>query len=113
MRHYYHLNLQKDPNTGGWQYHQDYGYHYQEFLYPQFVSVMIALNTATRNNGCLKVIRGSHTLGRLEHRMSGSQLIVTETRVALALGDVVETLDGAGIDEVAARHWDAIQTAIA
>ena len=28
---------------------------------------MIALDTATRDNGCLQVLRGSHRLGRLDH----------------------------------------------
>ena len=90
VRHYYHLNMQKEPNTGGWQYHQDYGYHYNEFLYPRFVSVMIALNAATRENGYLKVVRGSHKLGLLEHEMSGSQLIANKKRVALALQEMEE-----------------------
>ncbi|MBK36987.1 MAG: phytanoyl-CoA dioxygenase family protein [Gemmatimonadetes bacterium] len=83
--HFYHLNTQKNPNTGGWQYHQDYGYHYREFLYPDFLSVMVALDPATKENGCLKVLKGSNHLGRLEHRQSGSQLIADEARVAFAV----------------------------
>ena len=90
VRHFYHLNMQKEPNTGGWQYHQDYGYHYKEFLYPQFISVMIALNAATRENGCLRIIRGSTRLGRLEHLTSGSQLIADPKRVAFALKEMDE-----------------------
>ena len=72
VRHYYHLQMLKNPGTGGWQYHQDYGYHYKEFFYPDFASAMVALDPATRENGCLKVVRGSNRLGRLEHHSSGS-----------------------------------------
>jgi len=91
MRHFYHLNMQKEPNTGGWQYHQDYGYHYKEFLYPKFISVMLALNPATKENGCLRVVPGSNKLGRLEHRQSGSQLITHETRLKHVLAEMDET----------------------
>ena len=81
---FYHLIMQKDPGTGGWQYHQDYGYHYNEFLYPHYISFMVALEAATAANGCIRVYRGSNQLGRLEHRSSGSQLITDPTRLALA-----------------------------
>ena len=84
MRHYYHLQMLKDPQTGGWQWHQDYGYHYKEFFYPDFVSLMLALDPCTRENGCLRVLRGSHRLGRLEHQSSGSQLIANPERVGWA-----------------------------
>ena len=90
IRHFYHLNMQKEPNTGGWQYHQDYGYHYEEFLYPKFISVMVALNPATRDNGCLRVVPGSHKLGRLAHRQSGSQLITAPERLAFGLEEMDE-----------------------
>ena len=85
-RHYYHLAMLKDPGTGGWQWHQDYGYHYKEFLFPDFISVMVALEPATPANGCLRVLRGSQRLGRLEHRQSGSQLVAEPDRLERALG---------------------------
>ena len=90
VRYYYQLQMLKDPRTGGWQYHQDYGYHYQQFLFPAFASVMVALDPATRANGCLKVVRGSNRLGRLEHRSSGSQLITDPGRLELALRELEE-----------------------
>ncbi|MBT3346232.1 MAG: phytanoyl-CoA dioxygenase family protein [Gemmatimonadetes bacterium] len=88
--HYYSLNMRKDPNTGGWAWHQDYGYHYKEFFYPDFVSVMVALDPATRDNGCLRVVRGSSRLGRLEHTGLGSQLAADPQRVELALEQMEE-----------------------
>lgn len=90
LRHFYHLNMQKEPNTGGWQYHQDYGYHYKEFLYPKFLSVMLALNPATKENGCIRVVPGSNRLGRLEHRQSGSQLITDPERLKHVLAEMDE-----------------------
>lgn len=90
MRHYYHLQMLKDPQTGGWQWHQDYGYHYKEFLYPDFVSLMLAFDPCTRDNGCLRVLRGSHRLGRLAHRSSGSQLIADPERVQWAHREMEE-----------------------
>ena len=90
VRYYYQLQMLKDPQTGGWQYHQDYGYHYEQFFYPAFASVMVALDSATRANGCLKVVRGSNRLGRLEHQASGSQLIADPQRVAMALREMEE-----------------------
>jgi ectoine hydroxylase-related dioxygenase (phytanoyl-CoA dioxygenase family) len=80
--HYYNLIMQKEPNTGGWQYHQDYGYHYAQFLFPDYISCMVALEPATRENGCIKVYKGSNRLGRLEHQGSGSQLIADPKRMA-------------------------------
>ena len=90
VRHYYHLTTLKNPNTGGWQYHQDYGYHYKEFLRPSFCSVMLALDPATRDNGCLRVVKDSNQLGRLEHQPSGSQLIANPQRVDMALNEMEE-----------------------
>ena len=88
--HYYTLNMRKDPNTGGWQWHQDYGYHYQEFFYPNFISVMVALDPANRDNGCLRVIRGSNRIGRLNHGKFGSQLQADPERVEIALREMDE-----------------------
>lgn len=90
VRHYYHLKTIKNPHTGGWQYHQDYGYHYKEFFRPNFCSVMLALDPATRDNGCLRVVKDSNQLGRLEHQSSGAQLIANPQRVEMALAEMEE-----------------------
>ena len=90
MRHYYHIQMLKDPNTGGWQWHQDYGYHYKEFFYPKFVSLMLALDPCTKDNGCLRVLRGSHHIGRLEHQECGSQLMADPERIEWATRELEE-----------------------
>jgi ectoine hydroxylase-related dioxygenase (phytanoyl-CoA dioxygenase family) len=75
--HFHTKLMQKEPRVGGaWEWHQDYGYWYKDqFMFPdQLMSVMIALTKATKENGCLQVIRGSHKLGRVNHGFSGEQV---------------------------------------
>jgi ectoine hydroxylase len=50
-----------------WLWHQDYGYWMWDGVGPQLVSVMVFLDRATVNNGCLMVVAGSHKWGRQEH----------------------------------------------
>lgn len=73
--HFHTKLMQKEPKVGGaWEWHQDYGYWYHDgFLYPDMMSVMVALTYANRENGCLQVIKGSHKIGRIEHGKSGGQ----------------------------------------
>ena len=78
----------KGPLVGGaWEWHQDYGYWYKnEFLLPgQMMSVMVAITEATRENGCLQVIKGSHKMGRIEHGFAGEQVGASQHYVDLAL----------------------------
>ena len=65
----------KDARVGGaWAWHQDYGYWYQNgVLFPLLTSAFIAVDPATRENGCLQVIEGSHQLGRIDHVLTGDQ----------------------------------------
>ncbi|TAN21707.1 MAG: phytanoyl-CoA dioxygenase family protein [Chitinophagaceae bacterium] len=86
--HFHSKLMQKQPKVGGaWEWHQDYGYWYKnEFLFPdQMISVMIAITDATKENGCLQVIKGSHKMGRVEHGLSGEQTGASEHYVDLAL----------------------------
>lgn len=78
--------MMKEARTGGAsEWHQDYGYWYQDgFLYPHMLSAFVALDPATRENGCLRVLQGSHRLGRLEHQMVGEQVGADPERVRLA-----------------------------
>lgn len=82
--HFHSKLMMKEPRVGGaWEWHQDYGYWYKnQFLFPdQMVSVMVALNRATVENGCLQVIRGSHKLGRVEHGFAGEQVGASQVMV--------------------------------
>ena len=67
--HYHSKLTAKEPRDGGaWEWHQDYGYWYNDsILFPHLASCMIAVDRATRANGCLQVLRGSHLMGRINH----------------------------------------------
>ena len=73
--HYHTKMMLKEPRVGGaWEWHQDYGYWYHNgCLYPLLASCLIAVDKATRSNGCLQVLKGSHQMGRIEHGKSGDQ----------------------------------------
>ena len=86
--HFHSKLMQKEPRVGGaWEWHQDYGYWYKnEFLLPdQMTSVMVAITEATKENGCLQVIKGSHRMGRVEHGFAGEQVGASQRYVDLAL----------------------------
>jgi ectoine hydroxylase len=81
--HYHSKMIMKDPRVGGaWTWHQDYGYWYQNgVLQPLLTSASIAVDRATRENGCLQVIEGSHHCGRVEHVLTGDQAGADRERV--------------------------------
>jgi ectoine hydroxylase-related dioxygenase (phytanoyl-CoA dioxygenase family) len=85
--HYHSKLMQKEPKKGGaWEWHQDYGYWYNNgFLFPQMVSIMVALTEATKENGCMQVIKGSHKMERINHNMSGEQVGADMEKVNAAL----------------------------
>ena len=85
--HYHSKMILKDAKVGGaWAWHQDYGYWYQNgVLFPDLCSVMIAVDAATKENGCLQVIKGSHKLGRVNHQLTGDQAGADMERVNEAL----------------------------
>lgn len=73
--HYHSKMIMKDAKVGGaWTWHQDYGYWYQNgVLFPWLSSASIAVDPATRENGCLQVLKGSHHMGRVDHILTGDQ----------------------------------------
>ena len=81
--HYHSKMIMKDARVGGaWAWHQDYGYWYQNgVLTPNLVSAFIAVDPATKQNGCLQVIKGSHLCGRIEHTLTGDQAGADPERV--------------------------------
>lgn len=73
--HYHSKMIMKEARVGGaWAWHQDYGYWYQNgVLFPLLTSAFVAVDRATKENGCLQVLRGSHLAGRIEHVLVGDQ----------------------------------------
>lgn len=85
--HYHHKMMLKEPYVGGaWEWHQDYGYWYDYgCLYPTMGSCFIAVDQATRENGCLQVLPGSHAMGRMNHMKVGGQTGADPERVQAAV----------------------------
>jgi len=85
--HYHSKMIMKDAKVGGaWTWHQDYGYWYENgVLFPDLTSVSLAVDKATKENGCLQVIRGSHKMGRIDHTLTGEQAGADMERVMQAL----------------------------
>jgi len=85
--HYHSKLMLKEPRVGGaWEWHQDYGYWYQNgCLLPLMASCLTALDPATRANGCLQVLKGSHHMGRVEHGRFGQQTGADPERVEAAM----------------------------
>jgi ectoine hydroxylase-related dioxygenase (phytanoyl-CoA dioxygenase family) len=84
--HYHSKMMLKEPRTGGaWAWHQDYGYWYHYgYLYPDLISCLIAVDKASQENGCLQVLKGSHKMGRIEHKLAGEQAGADMARVEQA-----------------------------
>lgn len=84
--HYHSKMILKDAKVGGaWTWHQDYGYWYNfGLLQPLLTSITIAVDKATKENGCLQVLQGSHTIGRVDHALTGDQAGADMERVNVA-----------------------------
>jgi ectoine hydroxylase len=80
--HYHSKLTAKEPYDGGaWEWHQDYGYWYHNgCLFPYMASVMVALDRANRENGCLQVLRGSHRVGRVDHGVLPGEQVGADLR---------------------------------
>ena len=60
--------VKKRPHDeGSFEWHQLYGGAYQlGYLFPDLSACVIAIDPNTRENGCLKVVKKSHLMGRLD-----------------------------------------------
>ncbi|OWF56110.1 probable phytanoyl-CoA dioxygenase [Mizuhopecten yessoensis] len=76
--------LYKDPFTGGaFFWHQDYGYwYYNSCLFPDMLTVFIAIDKCTRSNGCLQILPGSNRCGRIVHDVVCGQTAANTERVS-------------------------------
>jgi ectoine hydroxylase len=101
--HYHTKMMLKEPHVGGaWEWHQDYGYWYHNgCLSPLLTSCLISVSRATKENGCLQVIPGSHLLGRIDHGKTGDQTGADLERVEVAIARL-------GLAYVEAEPGDAL-----
>jgi len=84
LYHYHTKLMMKDAKVGGAHiWHQDYGYWYQNgCLFPEMATVFMPVDKCTKANGCLRVLKGSHKLGRLDHVLVGEQATIEPQRMA-------------------------------
>ncbi len=69
------LNLKRPYEGSGFGWHQDSPYWLHDSTHVDLLpNVLLAFDDATEANGCLRVIRGSHTRGCLPGISDGSQL---------------------------------------
>ncbi|XP_052790239.1 probable phytanoyl-CoA dioxygenase [Mya arenaria] len=83
--YHYHTKLMKKPAKIGGKHiwHQDYGYWYNYGnLFPNMMTVFIAVDKCTKENSCLQVLPGSHKCGRIEHVKIAAQQGADMDRVA-------------------------------
>lgn len=85
--HYHSKLTMKLPGAGGrWEWHQDYGYWYLNgCLFPDMLSVAVAIDPQTRQNGCMQVLGGSHRMGRIDHGRVAGQTGADVERVEQAM----------------------------
>jgi len=85
--HYHSKLMMTMPGHGSrWEWHQDYGYWYQNgCLFPDMLSVAVAVDPQTRANGCMQMLKGSHRMGRLDHGRVAGQTGADVERVERAI----------------------------
>merc|ERR1712012_1006934 len=91
--HYHSKLIMKDAGTGGkFVWHQDYGYWYNRAcVFPNMLTMFVALDRCDTGNGCLHVLRGSHLAGRIDHVRVGDQTGADLERVS-QLSKVLDTV---------------------
>jgi ectoine hydroxylase-related dioxygenase (phytanoyl-CoA dioxygenase family) len=78
--------LKNAKEGGAWEWHQDYGYWYNYgCLLPTMNSCIIAIDAATKENGCLQVLRGSHKIGRINHDRINDQTVADNEKIQEAI----------------------------
>jgi ectoine hydroxylase-related dioxygenase (phytanoyl-CoA dioxygenase family) len=101
----------KYPGVVGFSHHQDYWYWYQMGnLFPDMATAMIAVDRHTLENGCLRLVEGSHKCGRLEHvyRDGVSDSGVDPERLAHLLKTLPEVPIEMDIGDVAIFHCNTL-----
>ncbi|MCW5605558.1 MAG: phytanoyl-CoA dioxygenase family protein [Burkholderiales bacterium] len=78
--------MTKDPRHGSLtSWHQDI--RYWSFEKPELVSVWLALGAERRENGCLLLLPGSHTMEFAPHRLDEAQFLRTDLKESRTLLD--------------------------
>ncbi|MDA1070137.1 MAG: phytanoyl-CoA dioxygenase family protein [Proteobacteria bacterium] len=86
--YHWHSKLVKKPagKSGQVVWHQDFSGWYQDgCLMPEMLTAIVALTPATRENGCLHMLRGSHKMGRVDRLRDGDAYSNIELRRLAAM----------------------------
>lgn len=101
---YHNKVATKYPGVEGFRMHQDYYYWYgMGNLYPNMATVQIAVEACTPANGCLRVIPGSHKMGRIDH-----QVYTGEWDTGIELERLNEILKVKDVLEIELNRGDAV-----
>jgi len=91
--HWHSKIVKVQPGNSGLAWHQDYDYWYQDgCLFPKLITATIAISPANKENGCLRIVKKSHLLGRINHvilKEKGNQNMPESPR----LEKILEKLD--------------------
>lgn len=106
------------PNVGADDWHQDFAWAFASGFLAPLPTICVPLDTATRQNSCLRVLKGSHKLGRLncnvDHSVDKEQLVAALKRfevvyVEMDAGDVMvfdgNLLHGTESNRMDTRLW--------
>lgn len=81
--HWHSKLVKKDAHSEGrFEWHQGYGgWYYEGCLFPGIIGCFIAIDRNSKENGCLQVIKGSHSMGRVDHPMVGGAIMCDQKRM--------------------------------
>ncbi|MDB9317674.1 phytanoyl-CoA dioxygenase family protein [Nodularia spumigena] len=90
--HWHSKIVRKLTNDGQLHFHQDYATWYEDgCLFPHHVTCTIAIDKSDKENGCVKMVPGSHELGRI-HRVRIGKTKDTHCPDPFRIGKVLEKL---------------------
>jgi hypothetical protein len=89
--YFWHIKLVRKSNDipGAVDWHQGYGYWYDDCVFPNTVTCSVAIDSNNLENGCLNVVKGSHKLGRIDMIDVGGAHVADPVRTA----QVIERLE--------------------
>ncbi len=103
------LSMKRPSSKGTWDWHQDYGYWYhQGVLKPDMITAAIAVDKNTKSNGSIRVLKGSHSLGRIDHIRIGKASGVDAIRLEQALHRFEEVVWELDVGDVVFFHCNLL-----
>ncbi|MDE8654600.1 phytanoyl-CoA dioxygenase family protein [Novosphingobium album (ex Liu et al. 2023)] len=80
------LSLKRPHTPGRWDWHQDFPFWYLEgCLWPDMLTITTAVDRCDDENGCMRLVKGSHKLGRVDHKAYGEAVAFDPERLELVL----------------------------